>query len=274
MVKVFKRIVYDQLYRYLTENKLLCCYQSGFRTLHSTVTALIEATDSWSLNVDRGFVNAVVFLDLKKAFDTLNHAILLSKLQAYGIRDSANQWFCSYLRNRMQTCLVNCNKSSETYLPCGVPQGTILGPLLFLLYINDLPNCLMHSQPRMYADDTSITYASNDVEEIERCVNIDLDRIRIWLAANKLTLHTTNTQFLLIGSRQRLSTLERNPIIEINKFPIKHVSTSKSLSVHIDGNLSWECHINKISKKIASGISAIKRITYFLPFEILLNVYN
>ena len=274
VAKVFERIVYGQLYRFLTEHKLLCCYQSGFRTLHFTVTALIEATDSWSLNVDRGFVNAVVFLDLKKAFDTVNHAILLSKLQAYGIRDSANQWFCSYLRNRMQTCLVNCNKSSETYLPCGVPQGTILGPLLFLLYINDLPNCLMHSQPRMYADDTSITYASNDVEEIERCVNIDLDRIRIWLAANKLTLNTTKTEFLLIGSRQRLSTLERNPIIEINKFPIKHVSTSKSLGVHIDGNLSWECHINEISKKIASGISAIKRIRYFLPFEILLNVYN
>ena len=118
----------------------------------------------------------------------------------------------------------------------------------------------------MYADDTSITYASNDVEEIERCVNIDFDRIRTWLAANKLTLNTTKTEFLLIGSWQRLSRLERIPIIEINKFPIKHVSTSKSLS--------WECHINEISKKIASGISAIKRIRYFLPFEILLNVYN
>ena len=106
------------------------------------------------------------------------------------------------------------------------------------------------------------------------CVNIDLDRIRIWLAANKLTLNTTKTEFLLIGSRQRLSTLERNPQIEINKFPIKQVSTSKSLGVHIDGNLSWESHIKEISKKIASGISAIKRIRYFLPFEILLNVYN
>ena len=184
VAKVFERIVYDQVYRYLTEYKLLCCYQSGFRTLHSTVTALIEATDSWSLNVDRGLVNAVVFLDLKKAFDTVNHAILLSKLQAYGIRDFANQWFCSYLRNRKETCLVDCNKSSDTYLPCGVPQGTILGPLLFLLYINDLPNCLMHSQPRMYADDTSITYASNDVEEIERCVNIDLESVYGLLQTN------------------------------------------------------------------------------------------
>ena len=123
----------------------------------------------------------------------------------------------------------------------------------------------MHSQPRMYAGDSSITYASNDVEEIERCVNIDLDRIRIlWLAANKLPLNTTKKEFLLIGSWQRLSTLERNPKIEINKFPIKHVSTSKSLGVQI----------NEISKKIASGISAIKRIRYLLPFEILLNVYN
>ena len=93
----------------------------------------------------------------------------------------------------MQTFLVNCNKSSETYLPCGVPQGTILRPLLFLIYINDLSNCL-YSQPRMYADDSSITYASNDVEEIQRCVNIDLDRIRIWLATNELSLNTTKTE--------------------------------------------------------------------------------
>ena len=99
-------------------------------------------------------------------------------------------------------------------------------------------------------------------------------RIHIWLAANKLILNMTKTEFLLIGSRQRLSTLERNPIIEINQFRIKQVSTSKSLSVHIDGNLSWECHINEISKKIASDRSAIKRIGYFLPFEILLKVYN
>ena len=104
---------------------------------------------------------------------------------------------------------------------------------------------------------------------------IDLDRIRIWLAANKLTLNTAKREFLLIGSRQILSTLERNPIIDINQlFPIKQVSTSKSLGGHIDGSLSWDCQINEISKKIASGISAIKRIRYFLPFEILYLTYT
>ena len=149
MAKVFERIIYDQLYHYLNENNLLSRHQSSFRSLHSTVTALIEATDNWSLNIDRGFVNAVVFLDLTKAFDTVDHSILLSKLQAYGIQGSTNQWFCSYLKNRAQTCLVNGNKSSKMFLRCGVPQGTILGPFLFLLYINDFPNCLRHSQPRM-----------------------------------------------------------------------------------------------------------------------------
>ena len=163
MAKAFERIIYDQLHNYLVANNLLSSHQSGFRSLYSTVTALLEATDSWSLNIDRGFVNAVVFLDLEKAFDTVNHNILLSKLQFYGVRGPTLKWFCSYLKNRTQTCLINCNKTSERLLRCDVPQGTILGPLLFQLYINGLPNCLHYSQPRMYADDTSITFASKNV---------------------------------------------------------------------------------------------------------------
>ena len=110
----------------------------------------------------------------------------------------------------------------------------------------------------MYADDTSITFAGSDVDEINSCINLDLERIRVWLAANKLT----KTKFLLIGSKQRLSNFTVNPTANINQFPIKRVSTVKSLGVHIDENLTWECHINELSKKIASGISAIKRIRY------------
>ena len=176
VAKVLERIVYNQLYHYLNENNLLSGHQSGFRSLHSTVTALIEATDNWSLNTDHCFINAVVFLDLK-AFDTVDHTTLFSKLQAYGIQGSINHWFSSYLKNRPQMCLVNGNKSSKMFLHCGVPQGTILGPLLFLLYIDGLPNCLQHSQARMYAIDTSITFAGSDVDEINSCINLDLERM-------------------------------------------------------------------------------------------------
>ena len=113
------------------------------------------------------------------------------------------------------------------FLRCSVPQGKILGPLLFLLCINDLPNCL-----RMYADDTSITLAGGDADEMNNCINLDLEGIRVWLTANKRTLNMTKTEFLLIGSKQRLLNFTAKPTASINQFPIKQVSTVKSLGVH------------------------------------------
>ena len=115
--------------------------------------------------------NAVVFLDLKKAFDTVDHEILVSKLNAYGIRHGANDWFKSYLSDRTQKSLVNGFLSEDRFISCGVQQGTILGPLLFLLYINDLPNCLKHSHPRMFADDTHLTYSAANVHDIDQNLN-------------------------------------------------------------------------------------------------------
>ena len=125
-----------------------------FRSLQSTVTALLEATDNWAFNIDRGNVNAVFFLDLKKAFDTVDHDILSSKINLYRIQGIALDWFRSYLTNRTRRCLVNGPLHRICSLNCGVPQGSIYGPLLFLIYTNDLPNCLTSSLPRMYADDT------------------------------------------------------------------------------------------------------------------------
>ena len=126
--KVFERIVYDC-------EEIISKQQSGFGSLHSTVIALLEATDSWAFNIDRGYVNAVVFLDLKKAFDTVGHDILLTKMNRCGIQGKTLDWFKSYLTNRTQQCSVNGCLSDFTTLKCGVPQGTILGPLLFLIYI-------------------------------------------------------------------------------------------------------------------------------------------
>ena len=125
-----------------------------FRSLQSTVTALLEATDNWAFNIDRGNVNAVFFLDLKKAFDTVDHDILSSKMNLYRIQGIALDWFRSYLTNRTRRCLVNGPLHRICSLNCGVPQGSIYGPLLFLIYTNDLPNCLTSCLRRMYADDT------------------------------------------------------------------------------------------------------------------------
>ena len=177
------------------------------------MTALLEATDNWAFNIDRGYVNAVVFLDLKKAFDTVNHLILLSKLYSYGVKGNAYELLSSYLDNRTQRCAVNGVLSNSCTLTCEIPQGTVLGPLLFLLYINDLPNCLSNSQLRMYADDTHLTYADNDICFIEASLNQDLSNINCWLIANKLTLNMTKTEFMLIGSRQKLNGLSALPAL-------------------------------------------------------------
>ena len=135
VAKVLERIIYNQIYSFITDNNLLCNNQSGFQSLHSTVTALLESTNNWAYNIDHGRVNAVVFLDLRKAFDTVDHGILLSKLNACGLGGAVGTWFKSYLSDRSQKCYVNGHLSNNRTLLCGIPQGTMSGPLLFLLYM-------------------------------------------------------------------------------------------------------------------------------------------
>ena len=209
---------------------------------------------------------------MKRAFDTVDHTILLSKLSAYGIEENAFNWFRSYLENRTQICSASGSLSKTCSLQCVIPQWTILGPLLFLLYINDLPNCLSNSYPRMYAKYTHLTYADKDVNIIQSCLNENLLNISKWVIGNKLTLNMTKTEFMLIGSRQKVNTT--SPVSNINGTPINQVSTSKSLGVLIDANLTWGSHIEKLAKKVASAIAAIKRVRQFVPPATLHLIYE
>ena len=148
--KAFEKEVFHQIYGYLTENSMLSKFQSEFRPNHSTVTALIQMCDDWLENMDDGKLYGVVFLDIKKAFDSINHDILLNKMnEHFGISGMKLKWFESYLLYREQQCRVNGQLSSTRTIICGVPQGSILGPLLFLLYINNLPDCLRSTTPCM-----------------------------------------------------------------------------------------------------------------------------
>ena len=186
--------------------------------MHSTLTALIDITDNWYLNIDDGLTNAILFIDLKKAFDTIDHEILLSKLELYGFKGVSLNLFRDYLSDRTQVTVINNVNSETSFISCGVPQGSILGPLLFLLYINDLPNCNLLSDVRMYADDTNLTFASKDPNELFSSLTHDLGNLKQWLDSNRLSLNVLKTKYLFTGTRQKISLLPSNPHIPRRAF--------------------------------------------------------
>ena len=154
---------------------------------------------------------------LKKAFDTIDHQIMLQKLRNYGIDQMSLTWFESYLTNRTQKCRVNDQLSNSAPVTCGVPQGSNLGPILFLIYINDLPNCLNHAIPRMFADDTSISYSANTTGELQNVINSELKKLNSWLITNRLSLNIVKTEFMVIGSQQKLRSIDSEINIRINE---------------------------------------------------------
>ena len=193
--KVFEREVFRQLYGYLSNNSLLFKFQSVFRPKHSTQSALIRMCDNLLKNMESSQINCIVFLDVRKAFDSINHEILNDKMRNFfGVTRNQLRWFESYLNNRVQQCLINGQLSSPKNIICGVPQGSILGPLLFLLYINDMPDSLSHLTPSLYANDMEIYASSNDCADLVDKVNFDLENIRKWMIQNKLQIHPSKSK--------------------------------------------------------------------------------
>ena len=168
---LFEKLIYNQLCMFLDRHKFLYKHQSGFSSIHSVVTCLLSSTYEWYLNLDDKKYTGMVFIDLKRAFDTVDHASLAEKLYLYGVRNTESKWFQSYLSDRQQFCKVNGISSNLQCLKCGITQGSCLGPLLFLLFINEMPLSPHNSKVTMYADDTSLTYASNSMDDITKAMN-------------------------------------------------------------------------------------------------------
>ena len=210
---------------------------------------MLEATGAWSVNIDNG---------LLKAFDTIDHKIILGKMSYLGVDQAAIKCFSSYLSG--QRCSVNGKLSTARTLSCGVPQGSILGPLLFLIYINDLSNSLRDAVPRMFANDTNLTLSAKTLSELKLALTPDLNNLRCRLKDNRLSLNVDKTELMIIGSRQRLSVQCDDLEIRINDQIIKRVDHTKSLSLTIDDHLSWCKHVEEICEKVSSAIGALKRV--------------
>ena len=246
-LKMFKR-----LYNYLDSTNIFYPLQFGFKQNHSTNHALISMTESIRNTIDNGKFGCGVFIDLKKAFDTVNHSILITKMEHYGIRGIALDWFTSYLSNRMQYVSINGHISEYRHISCGVPQGSVLGPLLFLLYINDLPNVNKHLSFYLFADDTNIYFEANGLLTLQKVMNRELRHVKKWLDANKLALNIDKTNFVVFHSPAK--NLMEPIILKFGRKIVSRADKVKFLGVLLDETLSWKPHLVELSRKLARSI--------------------
>ena len=269
--KIFEKVIYKRLISFFDNHNSLYESQYGFRSKHSLNHALIQITEKIRKCIDDKQFACGVFIDLQKAFDTVNHNILLYKLSYYGIRGLPLSLLQSYLQDRSQKTNINGISSSSRIITHGVPQGSILGPLLFLIYINDLHKSIIHSETHLFADDTNLLYTNKSVKKLNQHMNHDLKSLQIWLRANKISLNAKKTQLIIF----------RSPKIHIKKHlnfricgqklqPTTHL---KYLGIILDEHLNWKAHINTLSSKLSRSIGLLSKIRHFVSYVSLHSLY-
>ena len=213
--KLFEKLLAKRLINFLVKYDVFSKHQFGFRSKFSTEYAAIDLYDKLLHNLDQGLSSCTIFLDLAKAFDSVSHKILIRKLNHYGVRGKALDLFSSYLSGRSQFLKLNNVKSSLIMLEFGVPQGSILGPLLFLIFINDLPDATS-LYIKLFADDTVLCAQNSNLCELEKEVNIELEKVFIWMASNKLTLNIKKSQYMIVSNKRNISPIT----VKINNIPL------------------------------------------------------
>lgn len=274
MSKIFERLIHNRLYKYLTKYNLLHPSQYGFRGKHSTEHAALELLDRISKGLDNNSFVSTIYLDLSKAFDTLDHSILLHKLHYYGVRGKCLDLLRSYLSSRKQYVCFNNINSSMLPVTCGVPQGSILGPLLFILYVNDLCKVTIRSHPILFADDTSLLFIDNDILDLYLHLNTELDRVYSWLKSNKLSLNIKKTKYMLFRSPHKpIPTYHKTLDLSLEGHKIELVNTYKFLGIWFDEHLNWKHNTDDKCKKIAKINGILNRIKFKLSTDVLKTIY-
>ena len=293
--KIFEKIIYSRLYRFFTANNVLSDHQFGFRKGHSTGHAL-----HYSVEIVKNATSARkhalgIFIDLSKAFDTLDHSILLNKLEHYGVRGVANGLIRSYLSNRQQYTSLLGEKSELLPIIYGVPQGSVLGPLLFLLYINDIVNCISDGSIKLvlYADDTNIFIIGDDKKTLVTKANAILETVNDFMKSNLLHINIGKCCFMHFEPKfpirnknglefkdptentemQNSVELDEIPDLMIDGTVISEVSSARFLGVVIDNKLSWQPQIEALLKRLRSASGSLKRIRHNIPKEYYKSIY-
>ena len=277
ITKIFECHIAKQLQTYFKKTNIIHETQSGFRQNHSCQTALINLVNSWLKDIDNGKMIGVVFLDLQKAFDLVDHDILLHKLKLYHFSPKTLSLFASYLSDRLQLVKNGLKTSDMLQVRSGVPQGSVLGPLLFILYINDISMVTKDCNLDLYADDSTLYYSDNDLSKIQTTLQNNICALISWCNDNNMCLNPSKTKCMLISTPHKHKQLLKGKTtfnLYIDKTLIDTVTEQKVLGVHIENTLSWKSHLAKITSKINTGTALLKRISYYLTTEMQTLFYN
>ena len=277
--KILEKLVSIRLIHFLESQNILYEHQYGFRQNYSTIHPILHLLNDISTANDNKSkdITLAIFLDMSKAFDTISHDILIHKLEHYGIRGICKDWFASYLTNRSQYTEINGHKSTYLNISTGVPQGSILGPILFLIYVNDINNS-SNLNILCFADDTTAYKSGPNIKDLISDVNIQLQLLYTWLSCNKLSLNINKTSYTIFRPHSNTHINIRNSL-HINHEAIKSSEEStkagaaKFLGVYIDNHLTFSQHIDQLCTSLSKSIFAINRVKYLLPYAALRSLY-
>ena len=269
--KVFERCIANRLLDFLCKSDVIYRKQFGFVKGKSTIDAFIELTEYIYRCLNNKEYCISIFLDLTKAFDTVNHGVLLGKLERYGVRGLPLQWFASYLKDRQQYVSISGQCSSQRTINIGIPQGSIIGPILFLLYVNDLPNITSKFLSILYADDTTLLSSNSDYPHLVKLINDELPKIQQWTATNRLSVSLDKTYAMVFTNRDR--SIANNDNIYFNGSRVKFKVEEDFLGLVVDDRCKFTKHVDYICKKVSKTIGIIYRLKDFVPRQTLINLY-